>query len=415
MAARSIALVSLAVWTRCLLRRALILFAGFGPVASPAAAEGDFAAWLTDLRSEALEMGISSGTLETALRNIEPIARVIELDREQPEFTQTFWAYLDRRVTPSRIERGRALLERHKALLADVQARYDVQPRFLVAFWGLESNFGDYNGDFPVIGALATLAFDARRSAFFRAQLLDALRILDEGHVKAERMKGSWAGAMGQVQFIPSTFVGYAVDHDGDGRRDIWESLPDVFASAANYLKNIGWDDSKTWGREVRLPVNFPWELAGLGRRKSLAQWQALGVRRADGRDLPRVDIHGSIVLPAGHRGPAFLVYRNFRSILAWNRSLLYAIAVGHLSDRIAGKVQLRSARPGQERPLSRREVEELQERLSTLGFDPGSPDGVIGPQTRAAVRAFQGSAGLPADGYPGYEALRRLRERGDG
>ncbi|MEE8225737.1 MAG: lytic murein transglycosylase [Kiloniellales bacterium] len=374
-------------------------------------ADPDFAAWLTALRAEAIEQGISPTTLDDALQGIEPLADVIERDRRQPEFTQTFWNYLDRRVTPTRIERGRMLLAQNEELLAEVQRRYGVQPRFLVAFWGLESNFGDYTGNFPVIGAVATLAYDERRSAFFRAQLLDALRILEEGHITPAAMTGSWAGAMGQLQFIPSTFVHYAVDHDGDGRRDIWQSLPDIFASAANYLANIGWDGSKTWGREVRLPPDFAWNLAGMDEQKDLADWQALGVRRADGRNLPQVDIAGSIVLPAGHRGPAFLVYRNFHAILGWNRSLFYAIAVGHLADRIAGNPAFASARPAEERPLSRREVEELQELLLSLGFDPGTPDGVIGSQTRAALRAFQRTAGLPPDGYPSYEALQLLRQ----
>jgi len=209
-------------------------------------ADPDFAAWLTALRAEAIEQGISSATLDGALDGVEPLADVIERDRRQPEFTTTFWNYLDRRVTPTRIERGRMLLAQNEELLAEVQRRYGVQPRFLVAFWGLESNFGDYTGNFPVIGAVATLAYDERRSAFFRAQLLDALRILEEGHITPAAMTGSWAGAMGQLQFIPSTFVHYAVDHDGDGRRNIWQSLPDIFASAANYLANIGWDGSKT-------------------------------------------------------------------------------------------------------------------------------------------------------------------------
>jgi membrane-bound lytic murein transglycosylase B len=377
-------------------------------------ADPDFAAWLAALRAEALGQGISSATLDGALEGIEPLADVIERDRRQPEFTQTFWNYLDRGVTPTRIERGRMLLAQHGELLAEVEQRYGVQPRFLVAFWGLESNFGDYTGNFPVIGAVATLAYDERRSEFFRAQLLDALKILEEGHITPAAMTGSWAGAMGQLQFIPSTFVHYAVDEDGDGRRDIWQSLPDIFASAANYLASIGWDGSKTWGREVRLPPDFPWNLAGLDEKKSLADWQALGVRRVDGRDLPRVDIVGSVVLPAGYRGPAFLVYRNFRAILGWNRSLLYAIAVGHLADRIAGNPAFASARPPEERALSRRDVEELQELLLSLGFDPGTPDGVAGSQTRAALRAFQRTAGLPPDGYPSYEALQLLRQRGE-
>ncbi|MEE8499346.1 MAG: lytic murein transglycosylase, partial [Kiloniellales bacterium] len=301
-----------------------------GSVAQPLA----FDAWLEGVRREAAAAGISETTIEAALTGLAPIERVLELDRRQPEFTRTFWAYLDRAVTAQRIERGRGLLAQHRGLLERVRRRYNVQPRYLVAFWGLESDFGKNTGGFPVIAALATLAYDARRGAFFRAQLLDALRILDRGHVDPARMQGSWAGAMGQLQFIPSTFMTYAVDFDGDGRRDIWTDLPDVFASAANFLAGIGWRGDELWGREVRLPAGFDWELASLKVRKPIADWQRLGVRRADGSALPRADISGAIVLPAGHQGPAFLVYGNFDKILTWNRSLLYAIAVGYLSDR---------------------------------------------------------------------------------
>ena len=388
------------------------------PLSAAAPADGasaDFATWLEDLRAEARTRGISDVTLDAAFDGVAPIGRVIELDRRQPEFTQTFWGYLDRRATDQRIERGHELLKRHEALLKRVEARYGVQPRFLVAFWGLESNFGDYMGNMSVIGALATLAFDERRADFFRSELLNALAILEAGHIAPQAMQGSWAGAMGQVQFMPSTFMNYAVDFDGDGRRDIWQSLPDTFASAANFLSNINWDGEKTWGREVRLPADFDWDLAGLDRRLPLSRWHDLGVRRANGADLPAVEIDGSIVLPAGHRGPAFLVYGNYRAILNWNRSTLFAISVGHLSDRIVGHGPLRAARPAEERPLSRGEMEELQERLLALGFDPGTPDGVLGSRTRAALRALQRSAGLPADGYPHFELLETLRRRGDG
>ncbi|MFQ5773140.1 MAG: lytic murein transglycosylase [Kiloniellaceae bacterium] len=391
---------------------AVLFFAVAGPAAS--AERPDFAAWLEGVKHDAAAAGISRATIESALSGLEPIERVLELDRRQPEFTQTFWTYLDKRVTAKRVERARRLLARHRALLAKVATRYGVQPRFLVAFWGLESNFGEYTGGFPVIAALATLAYDARRGEFFRAQLLDALRIVDQGHVTPAGMQGSWAGAVGQVQFIPSTFVRYAVDFDGDGRRDLWNSLPDVFASAANYLSAIGWRGGETWGREVRLPPGFDWEQANLEVRKPLAEWQRLGVRRMDGRDLPRADMTGAVVLPAGHKGPAFLVYRNFDAILAWNRSILYALAVGHLADRIAGAAPLMSRRPPMEQPLSRSQIEELQSLLGSLGFDPGTPDGVVGSRTRAALKAYQRQAQLAPDGYPTAELLQGLRQRAE-
>lgn len=396
-------------WSKVLLAGAAGL--AFALCAAPGArAASDFPAWLDAFKREALAAGISGATVETALAGVEPIERVLELDRKQPEFTQTFWAYLDKRVTDQRIERGRQLLAEHAALFDRVRDRYGVQPRFLVAFWGLESNFGDHTGGFPVVGALATLAHDARRADFFRVQLLDALRIIDQGHITPERMVGSWAGAMGQVQFIPSTFVRHAVDFDGDRRRDIWTSLPDIFASAANFLRALGWRGDETWGREVRLPAGFDLELADLSVRKPIGEWQRLGVRRAGGGDLPKADISGAVVLPAGHKGPAFLVYGNFDAILGWNRSLLYAIAVGHLADRIAGRDALRAERPGDERPLSRAEVQEMQDLLVALGFDPGTPDGVVGGQTRAALRAYQREAERAPDGYPTPELLGDLR-----
>ena len=397
------------------LRAAALGLAAATLLASPARSDEAFQAWLAALRAEAAAEGISALTLDRALAGVEPLARIIELDRRQPEFTQTFWRYMDQRVTDQRIETGRALLAEHEELFREVGQRYGVQPRFLAAFWGLESNYGSYTGDYPVIDALVTLAYDKRRGEFFRGQLLDALKILDQGHIPADRMMGSWAGAMGHVQFIPSTFRHYAVDQDGDGRRDIWGSLPDALGSAANFLSQIGWNRTGTWGREVRLPDDFAWEQAGLDRRKALSEWQALGLRRMDGRDLPAVDVEASLVMPGGYRGPAFLVYNNFRVILNWNRSITYAIAVGHLADRLAGQGPLQTERPAGERPLSRQEVEELQERLLAKGFDPGVPDGVVGGRTRAALRAFQRHAGLPPDGFPSIEVLQKLRASSGG
>lgn len=377
---------------------------------SAAATQENFADWLTSLRNEALAGGVSSQTLDKALAGVKPITRVIELDRRQPEFTQTFWRYLDIRVSRERIERGRMLLEKHHDLLNEIYDRYGVQPRFLVAFWGLETNFGDYLGSFPVIGSLVTLAYDQRRSSFFRSQLLAALTILEDGHITPEAMKGSWAGAMGQPQFMPSTFVRFAVDHDGDGRRDIWHSLPDVFASAANFLASSGWQGNRTWGREIKLPKDFDLDLAGLSTRKLLAEWQEIGVRRMDGRDLPNVAIKASLLLPSGHQGPAFLVYQNFRTILNWNRSNLYAAAVGHLADRIARQGPFLTKRPESEEPLSRAQVIEIQQLLYDRGYYLGTADGIPGSQTRMAIKKFQRSFDLPADGHPSPTLLNKLK-----
>ncbi len=393
---------------RHLLIISIVLLSLFVPVHQGLCAE-DFSSWLDELRQEAHAKGISKATIHEALDKLEPIPRVIELDKKQPEFTQTFWRYLDARVTENRIERGRTLLKTHKKLFDTIEMRYGVQPRFLVAFWGLETNFGDYLGSFPVIGSLATLAYDPRRSDFFRSELLAALSIIDDGHISAANMLGSWAGAMGQPQFMPSTFVLFAVDADGDGRRDIWHSLPDVFASAANFLSQSGWQGDKTWGREVKIPSDFDLDLAGLEVKKSLAAWQILGIKKINGENLPRVNIKGSIILPAGYHGPAFLIYNNFHTILRWNRSNLYAIAVGHLADRITDKGPFLTARPVSEQPLSRNQVENIQELLVARGYDPGPIDGVIGLQTRQAIKEFQRTAELPADGHPTPELLEIL------
>jgi membrane-bound lytic murein transglycosylase B len=371
----------------------------------------DFSSWLNELRQEARTKGISETTLHEALDNIKPIPRVIELDKRQPEFTQTFWRYLDIRVTESRIEQGRTLLKTHKELFDTIEMRYGVQPRFLVAFWGLETNFGNYMGSFPVVGSLATLAYDPRRSDFFRSELLAALSIIDAGHISAANMLGSWAGAMGQPQFMPSTFVRYAVDGDGDGRKDIWHSLPDVFASAANFLSESGWQGDKTWGREVKIPSDFDLDLTGREVKKTLAAWQILGIRKMNGEDLPQVNMKGSVILPAGHNGPAFLIYNNFHTILRWNRSDFYAIAVGHLADRITDKGPLLTTRPVSEQPLSRDQVEKIQELLVAQGYDPGPTDGVIGSQTRQAIKEFQRTTKLPADGHPTTQLLEILKK----
>ncbi|MCR9221864.1 MAG: lytic murein transglycosylase [Alphaproteobacteria bacterium] len=379
-------------------------------VASEVADPPPFESWLAELKQEAMRRGVSEETLAAAFEGVAPVPKVLEYDRSQPEFTRTFWQYMDRAVTETRIERGRALLQEHAALLAQVERRYGVQPRFLVAFWGLETNFGDYTGGFRVIDAVTTLAHDRRRADFFRSELLNALQILEGGHISKTRMTGSWAGAMGQLQFMPSTFAAYAIDADGDSRKDIWGSLPDVFGSAANYLSQIGWQGERTWGREVRLPAGFDLELASLATRKTLTDWQALGVRRANGADLPIVaGMEGSVILPAGHQGPAFLVYENFHNILTWNRSTNYAIAVGHLADRLVGLPPIAAERPANDRAMSRAEVLEMQRRLNALGFDTGAPDGMVGPMTRAAVKAYQRASGLPPDGYPTPALLETL------
>ena len=303
--------------------------------AVPGSAE-DFQIWLEKLRVEAEGKGISPSVLDEALAGIQPIPRVIELDRRQPEFTLTFTQYRDRVVPQSRIKKGRVKYQENRDLLEEIGGKIGVQPRFIVALWGIETDFGRVTGGFKVIPALATLAHDGRRSAYFRKELLNALQILHEGHIAPKEMMGSWAGAMGQSQFMPSSFLAHAVDYDGDGRRDIWTTRPDVFASAANYLAKSGWRADQTWGREVKLPRDFDFALADLKVRKPIGGWQALGVRQPDGGDLPTRQLSASIVLPEkGKMSPAYLVYSNYRTTLRWNRSTYFALAVGLLSDGI--------------------------------------------------------------------------------
>lgn len=300
------------------------------------AAEQDFATWLGGLRSEALSKGIRAETLDRALKGLTPIPRVIELDRRQPEFTLTFNQYLARVVPPARVEQGRAKLKENRELLAEVSRKYGVQPRFIVAFWGIESDFGRLDGGFSVIQSLATLAHEGRRADFFRAELIRALRIVDQGHVTPEAMRGSWAGAMGHFQFMPSTFESFAVDYDGDGRRDIWTNKKDAFASAANYLSKSGWRDDQTWGRPVKVPADLDRSVAGLTVKKSLDEWGRIGIKRIDGGPLPQRDLTASLIFADGEKGgPAFLIYDNYRVTLKWNRSTFFAVAIGTLAERI--------------------------------------------------------------------------------
>jgi membrane-bound lytic murein transglycosylase B len=310
----------------------VVLYALAGAMAAQEAA---FDVWLTDLRKEALARKISPEILDAALQGIEPLEKVIELDRSQPEFTMTFARYRERVVSEQRVDAGKRMMREHGKLLQAVHKRYGVQPRFLVALWGIESRFGEHMGDYRVVEALATLAYDGRRSKFFRGELLDALAILEEGHIEPDRMLGSWAGAMGQVQFMPSSFLEYSVDFDGDGRNDLWGNTSDAMGSAANYLVRSGWKGDQTWGREVRLPKGFDADLIGSKVTRTLPQWQSLGVRRPDGSALPGRALRASLVQPDGAGGPTYVAYDNYRALLRWNRSDFFALSVGLLSDAL--------------------------------------------------------------------------------
>lgn len=305
---------------------------------TPASADENFEAWLHTLRQDAAAAGISDATITEALTNVELREKVVKYDRNQPEFKLTYDRYMRNVVPASRVEKGKRLWDENKVLLDEISAKYGVQSRYIVALWGIESSFGKHTGGFSVINALATMAYDGRRATFFRKELLAALKIIDEGHIAYPDMKGSWAGAMGQCQFMPSSFLAYAQDWDGDGKQDIWQNKADIFASIAHYLQQAGWRDDLTWGRQVQLPRDFAnaAQLVDAKTRKTMEEWRALGVTNPDGSSLPTRNLSSRLVMPDGDEGPAFLVYANFDATLRWNRSNYFALAVGALSDAMA-------------------------------------------------------------------------------
>ncbi len=303
------------------------------------AAKPEFGVWLEGLRAEAKGKGIKDATLAAALSDVKPIPRVIELDRQQPEFKLTFRQYMDRVAGLGRVEKGKVKYKENRKLADEVAKKFGVPARYFVALWGIETDFGRITGGFPVIPALATLAYDGRRSAFFRGELMSALKILDDGHIQPKAMVGSWAGAMGQVQFMPSSFINFAIDYNGDGKRDLWNSQPDVFGSAANYLSKSGWKADQGWGREVKLPEGFDGKLISMDVRKTVKEWGEMGLKAGDDKPLGPSDIEASLVRPEKDgTGPVFLVYENYRVILKWNRSHFFALAAGHLADGIGTK-----------------------------------------------------------------------------
>jgi membrane-bound lytic murein transglycosylase B len=369
-----------------------------------------FDAWVDRFRPRALARGISAATLDAALADVGFIPDVIERDRNQSEFVKPIWEYLDTAVSDSRVENGRAALVEHAALLDEIEARYGVDRHVVVAVWGLESAYGAVRGDVPIISALATLAYEGRRAEFFEDQLIAALSIIQSGDVTADRMLGSWAGAMGHTQFIPTSYLAYAVDFDGDGRRDIWSDDPgDALASTAAYLAGFGWNRGQPWGVEVTLPRNFDYTIAREGNRQSTGAWTSLGVVGLDGRPVPDYGA-AELLLPAGARGAAFLIFRNFNVIERYNTADAYVIGVGHLADRLRGGPPIQADWPRGDRALTFDERQEMQRLLTAQGFDTQGVDGRIGPRTIAAVRAFQRAEGLIPDGYPSLDLLNRLR-----
>ena len=376
--------------------------------------QATYSGFVRRMRSQASGLGIAASVIDRAFAEPEPDPEVIELLANQPENVKTAGEYVGALVSDARIEAGRQKLAELAPLLTAIEASFGVDRHILLAIWGIESNFGSAMGSHAVVRSLATLAaFDARRADFWRTELLAVLRIMQSGEVDAGNLVGSWAGAMGHTQFMPSTYAAHAVDFDHDGRRDIWSSVPDALASTASYLRASGWSAGATWGFEVRLPQGFDYGLAAPGIAMTWAEWQALGVVEAQSRGLPGATPDLQLFLPAGMQGPAWLTTGNFQAILRYNNSTSYALAVGHLADRIAGAAPIAASWPADERGLTQAERRELQRRLTDLGFDAGVADGIIGNGSRAAIRLFQKVRGLPQDGHADLALLQRLRQEG--
>ncbi|HXI86248.1 MAG TPA: lytic murein transglycosylase [Parvularculaceae bacterium] len=381
-----------------------------GPANARAA---DFHAWLESFRAEAAAAGISKSVMDKAFLDLKADPHVIDLNDNQPEFTRAIWDYLDTAVSDKRVADGRQAFDQNKALLTKIGADYGVDPEVIVAIWGIESSYGALPGNYDAIQSLATLAWKGRRSAYGRAQLIGALKIIQNGYATREQLKGSWAGALGQTQFVPTTYLAYAVDADGDGHRDIWTNLGDIFASTANYLAASRYASGDPWGVEVTLPAGFDYSLADSDTYRALAEWSASGVAALAGELVEQFDpnLRARVLLPAGSKGPAFLVFQNFEAILHYNNSTAYALAVGLLAQRIKGAEtpMVTAAWPRDDRPLTLDERKALQQALKDKGFDPGPVDGVIGAGTKRALRAWQKSRNLPPDGYASGAVLQAL------
>ena len=396
---RSIALAALAV----------------AAMAAPAAAApcrnntGSFERWLDGFKQEAASQGVSRATISAALDGMSFDQAIINRDHGQGVFQQSFLQFSDRMVSRDRLTTGPRLMQKHAALFARIEQQYGVPAPVLVAFWGLESDFGSNNGRYPILRAVATLAYDCRRPEFFRTQLLDALRIVDRGDLTPGEMIGDWAGELGAMQFTPSDYYKYAVDFDGDGRRDLVHSVPDTLASAANFLVGLGWRRGEPWLQEVRVPAELPWEEADLSIKHPRSQWARWGVTLADGRALAADSLPASLLLPMGRFGPAFLAYSNFQAFLGWNQAFVYATTAAYLANRLAGAPPIHRGN-GTVVPLNAQQVLELQQLLARRGYMSGQLDGKLGLTTRAAVRQAQLKLGMPADSYPTVDLINRLR-----
>ncbi len=391
------------------------IFALWAASTAPSLAQNpSFTTWLEGFRTEAMAAGVSAEVFDEAFEGVTVNQRVYELNDNQPEFSRAIWNYLDSAVSEARVTGGRSKMAEQGSLLSVIEQAYGVDAEIIVAIWGLESSYGAILGNYDTIQALATLAFEGRRTGFGRTQLIGALKIIQNGYANRNELKGSWAGAMGHTQFIPTTYLSYAVDHDADGKRDIWNNLGDVFASTANYLSVSGYRQNEAWGAEAHLPAGFDYALADTAIHKPLVEWAAMGLTQPNGASLlQRLDpnMRSRLILPAGARGPAFLVFDNFGAILKYNRSTAYALAVGLLSEEVAGRSgRVATLWPREDKPLAFDQRKALQQALLDRGYNPGPVDGIIGAGTRRALRAWQKAAGLPADGYASLAVLTALQ-----
>jgi lytic murein transglycosylase len=369
-----------------------------------------FNRWLDGVKKEAIDDGVSPAVVSELLDGVGFAKNIIGRDRAQSVFSQTFLEFAQTRVTPARLQTGAKLIKKHAKLFQAIERDFGVPAPVIVAFWGLETDFGKVTGDLPTIPSLAALAYDCRRPERFRPELIAVLKLVDRGDLTPAELRGAWAGELGHFQFLPTYYVKHAVDYDGDGRRDLVGSTPDALASAANYLKDLGWQRGQPWIEEVRVPAKLPWEQADLAITHPRAKWAKSGVVRATGEPLTADDLPAALVLPMGRNGPAFLVYDNFSKVyLTWNESLIYALTAAYNATRLAGAPPV-SKGNGTVVPFGYKEIVALQKLLVARGYDVGKVDGKLGAATRKAVKDAQLRLGLPADSYPTPELLKRLR-----
>ncbi len=393
-------------------KKLIITSALFPILANASIADENFLQCKTNLAKRAEAAGFSTNITKTVIDNISPIERVIALDKKQPEFTQTFPQYIQARVTDYHVRVGKEKLKEHKALFDSLEKKFGIPRQYLVSFWGLETVFGKHKGKMSVLNSLATLACDQRRSEFFTLELLNLFTLIETKQVAIEQLQGSWAGAMGHMQFMPTAYLKYAVDGDNDGRVDVWESEVDALTTAANYLNKIGWQPKERWGREVKLPDNFAFEKVAFDQYYPLNYFQQLSVKKTNNQSLPDYDVQAELYLPSGHQGPAFLLYPNFNVIMTWNLSKSYALSVGILANKLVGAKGIKFMAKEQSKVAvySVNEMKNLQSQLNLLGFETGEPDGIWGPKSRGAIRSFQLQYQLVADGYPNKEVFLTVK-----